>query len=92
MKEIEPKLLERSIETDGVNEVIRNWGSQTYVRTFISQSTSFLHSLKKDICLVQTVKASDWNISILMDVLDLICFLASLFEMKTDGLNCIRAC
>lgn len=86
-KEIEPKLLERSIETDKVNDVIRNWGSQAYVQTYISQSISFLQSLKKDIYLVQTVKASDWNVSILMDVLDLICFLASLFEMKTDGLK-----
>lgn len=86
-KEIQPKLLERSIETDGVDEVISNWGSQAYLRTYIIQSTLFLRSLKKDICLVQTVKASDWNASILGDVLDLISFFAGLFEMKTDGLK-----
>lgn len=83
-KEIQPQLLERGIQTDGVDEVI-NSGNQAYLRTYISESTCFLHSLKKDICLVQTVKASDWNVSILRDVLDLICFLAGLFEMKTDG-------
>ena len=86
-KEIRPKLLERSIETYRVDEVISNWGSQAYVRTYIRQSTRFLHSLEKDICLVQTVRASDWNISILRDVLDLICFLAGLFEMTSDGLK-----
>ena len=58
-----------------------------YVSTYIRQSTLFLRSLEKDICLVQTVKASDWNISILRDVLDLISFLSGLFEMKTDGLE-----
>lgn len=58
-KEIRPKLLERSIDTDRVDEVISNWGSQASVGTYIRQSSCFLHSLKKDICLVQTVRASD---------------------------------
>lgn len=43
-KEIQPQLLERSIQTDGVDEVIKP-GSQAYLRTYISQSTCFLHSL-----------------------------------------------
>lgn len=84
-KIIRPKLSEVGIKTDEVDEVIGNWGIQAYVRSYIVHSASFLHSLERDIMLVVTVEASDWNPSILKEVLDLMCFLYGLFETVSDG-------
>ena len=86
-KEIRQELSKISIKTDGVDEVISNWGSKKYTQIYIKQSTRFQYSLEKDIWLVATVEASNWNPSIFKEVLDLICFLSSLFEIVSDGSN-----
>lgn len=83
-KIIRPKLSEVGIKTDEFDAVIGNWSIQSYVGNYIKQSTWFLRSLERDIRLVATMNASDWNPSIFQEVYDLICFLYRLFETVLD--------